>query len=421
MKSDNKIVVIDCQIAGISGDMMLGALIDLGANLTKIKEALNIANRNFPDCSKAHLRVDDVLRREIKAKVINFDFEEPAIERKGKELIKAMEDTVEESDFSSKTKEFAINSITTLVNAEADIHGEEASEVHLAETGSFDTIADIVCVAAAIEDLSLFRNSTIFSLPVAVGGGLLEYSHGTMSIPPPATLSITQSKKIPIIGGPVAFELATPTGVSILANIVGSYTRFSPLMKPSKTGYGAGQRDFSEIPNVMRITIGESCQSDDRKIVNEEVFILETNVDDVTGEVISYTVDKLLNEGAKDVVMIPVFMKKNRPGHIIRLMTDNEKIEHLAEVMFRELGTIGVRVFPLRRYVLHRDVNLLKIRLGGNEEKIRVKTSKDSNGKVINLKPEYEDVKQLAQKMDTPLREILEIVKSKLRQKQSRT
>ena len=253
MKKSDRKVVFDCQTAGISGDMILGALMDLGADIAKIKNNLNIARKNFPNCKNAKIIINDVLRKEIKAKEINFKLDESASHIEGRQLIDSIKATIKELDFSHRAKELALNSINTLVNSEAKIHNEKGSKVHLAEAGSFDTIADIICVTTALEDLGMLKNTSIYSTSVAVGGGLLKFSHGTTSIPPPATLLIAQLKKVPIIGGPVSYELSTPTGISILSNLVHSYVQFYPKMIPLKIGYGAGKKDFNEIPNILII------------------------------------------------------------------------------------------------------------------------------------------------------------------------
>jgi len=196
MKKVNRKVVFDCQTAGISGDMILGALMDLGADIEKIKNSLSVARKNFSNCKKAQIQINDVLRKEIKAKEINFKLDESASHVEGKQLIDSIKTTIKELDFSIRAKELAMNSINTLVNSEAKIHNEESSNIHLAEAGSFDTIADIICVTTAIEDLGMFKNTTIYSTPVAVGGGLLKFSHGITSVPLPATLLIAQLKNI---------------------------------------------------------------------------------------------------------------------------------------------------------------------------------------------------------------------------------
>jgi uncharacterized protein (TIGR00299 family) protein len=414
MKKSNRKAVFDCQTAGISGDMILGALMDLGANIEKIKKNLNIARNNFSNCKKAQIRINDVLRKEIKAKEINFKLDESASHIMGRQLIDSIKATIKELDFSLRAKELALNSIKTLVNSEAKIHNERRSNVHLTEAGSFDTVADIICVTTALEDLGMFKNTTIYSTPVAVGGGLLKFSHGTTSVPLPATLLIAQLKKVPIVGGPVSYELATPTGISILSNLVNSYVQFYPTMTPLKIGYGAGKNDFNEIPNVLRITVGESWSLNMNKFDTEEAIILETNVDDTTGEVMGYLLDRLFEEGAKDVYFTPISMKKNRPGHLISVITDEIKVRHLIEVLFKELGTIGVRTCPLWRYTLPRESITLKIKINNRTESIRIKISKDHSGKIVKIKPEFEDLKLLAKKFDTSLREVTEAVNSEL-------
>jgi uncharacterized protein (TIGR00299 family) protein len=206
-----------------------------------------------------------------------------------------------------------------------------------------------------------------------VGGGTFKFSHGIVSSPAPATLFILQSKKFPFQGGPIETELATPTGVSILVNLVEEVTRFYPSMAPLKIGYGAGTKDYADMPAVLRITMGESL---DNGFVKDGVAVLETNIDDATGEVLGYTLDKLLSEGAKDVCIIPMFTKKNRPGQIIKVIADQKDVEHLSQVLINETGTLGVRVYFCERHIINRELHEVDLFVMGNKETVRVKLQK---------------------------------------------
>jgi hypothetical protein len=215
-----------------------------------------------------------------------------------------------------------------------------------------------------------------------------------------------------MMGGPVSSELATPTGVSLLVNLAKEVVRFYPSMKPTGIGYGAGAKDFAEMPNILRIAVGERW---DHQPLRDEIVVLETNLDDVTGEVIGNAVDKLLQEGARDVSVIPMFTKKNRPGHIIKIIADRTTAEHLSKVLMEETGTLGVRLYPCERHILNRETVPIEMEIREAKESINVKVARNRKGEILQIKPEYEEAKRLAKKTGKPLREIVDMVKMKAR------
>lgn len=407
----NKVVVIDCQTAGVSGDMFLGALIDVGANVDKIVSAIKALGNPAFGYGNVKVAVKRVTRRGFKATQIDVTAEVIA-KKNGQELVEIVEKSVTNLRLSEKARQFASDAIRTLVNAEAGIHGNNLADTHLHEVGLVDTPAEIIGSAVALEDLGLF-NAEIYSTPVSVGGGMIKFSHGIVSSPAPATLAILQSKNFPFKGGPVEAELATPTGASILVNLVNKISRFYPAMTPLKVGYGAATKDFPEMPNVLRITIGKPL---DEGLLKQEIAVLETNLDDVTGEVIGYTMEKLLHEGAKDVSVIPMFTKKNRPGQILRVVADTKDTEHLSRVIMEETGTLGVRVTFCERHILNRELHEVDVLINDVKERVNVKVTRDSRGRTLHVKPEYEDIKRIANATNTPLREVSEIVMAKARE-----
>lgn len=413
MPSVKRIAVIDCQLAGISGDMMVGALLDLDVNTMRVIEAMKRVKDHLNGCKSLEITVKDVVRRGFRAKKVNVKSEEEVKRRTGAELINATKKSIKNLNLSDEAKQFTLNSVNTLINAEAKIHGESAGEVHLHEAGSADTIADIVGTAVALEDLNLFKDTIIYSTPVAVGGGLFKFSHGIVPSPAPATVEILRSKGFPMVGGPVDSELATPTGVSLFTNLAHRVTSFYPSMKPTAVGYGAGTKDFPEMPNVLRITLGEEF---DYGLLCDEIYVLETNLDDVTGEIIGHTIDRLLQEGARDVSVIPMFTKKSRPGQVIKIIADQERAQYLSRILMEETGTLGVRVYPCKRYILARESVLINVEVEGIKESVNVKVARDREGRIVQMKPEYDEVRRLANKTGKPLREIIELVKMKARE-----
>jgi pyridinium-3,5-bisthiocarboxylic acid mononucleotide nickel chelatase len=408
MMDSKKILFIDCQASGVAGDMILGALIDLGASIDRITSAIKALENPKYGYEKIKIEINQVMRGEFKTTQIDVT-SESAHKRYGNELIDIVEKAAENLALSAKAKQFASNAIHTLVGAEADLHKTSFNDAHLHEVALVDTAAEILGVAIALEDLGLFE-AKIYSTPVAVGGGTFKFSHGTVSSPAPATLAILQSKNFPLQGGPIETELATPTGVSILVNLVDEVNRFSPPMAPLKVGYGAGTKEFSGMPAVLRFTLGISL---DNTLLKDEIAVLETNVDDVSGEILGYVVDKLLMEGAKDVSIIPMFTKKNRPGQIVKVIADQKDVPNLSRVLIDETGTLGVRVYYCERHIIARELYSIDLSIGEVKETIKVKVSKDSNGKIIRAKPEFEDLKRIAEKTKKPLREISDLAISK--------
>ncbi len=408
--SHERTLVIDSQVSGISGDMILGALIDLGVDSEKVRDAVIVSAKYLEGVKSLDIEIEDVRRKGFRAKRIEVKVREEYGHRKGIEIREAISKLVDDLNLQSEAKNFALNAVDTLLEAEAKIHGESPQDVHLHELGSVDTLVDIVGTAFCLENLGLFKNARIYSTSVAIGGGTFRSLEGILSSPSPAVIEILRSKGFNMVGGPINAELCTPTGLSILSNIAEPIDYYPP-MKPSNVGYGAGSRDFDDFPNILRMTLGEART----EFLTDEVSVIETNVDDVTGEVIGYSVDKLMKEGARSVSVIPIYTKGNRPGQIIQIITDHDKVEHLSGLLMEETGTLGVRIKPCKRHILWRDFFDVKIKLDGIEKTVRIKVSKDGRGKIVRIKPEYEDAKKVADELGLPLREILFLAEERAR------
>jgi pyridinium-3,5-bisthiocarboxylic acid mononucleotide nickel chelatase len=411
MTDSKKILIFDCQASGVAGDMILAALLDLGADVDKVVSAIKSLENPEYGYKNIQIKINQVMRGEFKASQIDVT-SESASKRHGSELIDIVEKSAENLALSTKAKQFASKTIRKLVGTEADLHETSFDDAHLHEVALVDTAAEILGVSVAFDDLGLF-DAKIYSTPVAVGGGTFKFSHGIVSSPAPATLAILQSKNFPFQGGPIKGELATPTGVSILVNLVDEVTRFYPPMAPFKVGYGAGTKDFVELPAVLRVTLGTPL---DNGLVKDEIAVLETNLDDVTGEVLGYTLDRLLSEGAKDVSIIPMYTKKNRPGHIVKVITEQKDVKRLSQVLIEETGTLGVRVYFCKRHIVNRELVNVDLTILGSKETVRVKVTKNLNGEIIQTKPEYDDLKKLAEKTKRPLRELSENAIAKARE-----
>jgi pyridinium-3,5-bisthiocarboxylic acid mononucleotide nickel chelatase len=414
MTQFSKIVIIDAQVAGVAGDMVLGALLDLGADADKVTAAIKSLEREEFGYKNIVVDIQCVMRKGFRATKIDVTAEGKN-RKDGTQLIRIVEQTAENLQLSPKAKQYASNVIHTLVETEAKLHGHNGhhlTDAHLHEVGLVDTAAEIIGSAVALEDLGLF-DAKIVATPVAVGGGTFAFSHGTVSAPSPAALAIFQSHNFPFKGGPVESELATPTGASIMVNLASEVSRFYPEMVPVKVGYGAGGKEFPEVANLLRITVGEPLEDG---LVQDQIAVIETNVDDISGEIIGHSVERLLAEGAKDVSIIPMYTKKNRPGQIIKVIADQKDAQQLSRVLIAETGTLGVRVYFCERHIVTRESHSVDVVINGVKEPVKVKISKGSDGEVVRIKPEFDDLKRLAEKTHKPLRELSEMALSKARE-----
>ncbi len=385
--------------------MLLGALLDLGASLQSTRESVRTVRTFLRGCKSIDLVTAEVKRGEFRAKRAEIKVKEDYETRTGAELLEAVREVSGECSFDRFQLKLALNSISTLVDAEAVLHGEKPEDVGLAEAGSADTVADIIGVVSALGELGIGTRSEVYSLPIAVGGGLFKFSHGIVQSPAPAVIGIVSRYRLPLVGGPVQAELATPTGVSLLANLVKHTGTEYPAFTPDSVGYGAGKRDFSGFPNVLRAILG----SENSVTVREWVALLETNLDDVTGETLGFLSERLLDEGALDVTMIPAFGKKNRPVQILRVISKPVQAEKLMDIIFEETGTLGVRMFEVMREVASRETRKVKLAVGGKRMEVRVKLSKSAEGRIIRVKPEYEDIARLSRRFKVPLQKLSEL------------
>lgn len=401
-----KITLIDSSIAGVSGDMLLGALVDAGANAAKIKKLVEIIPEFLSECKEIDMTFEKVTKSGIQATRVGLNIHEHVHHRDGKTLINALNRILPEFDLSKEASEFAVSALKTLIQTEAAVHNEPFDHVHLHEAGSADTIIDIAGITIALDSLGVF-NSKVYGTPPSIGGGIIDIDHGRYPVPPPATTRILKDYNIPFKGGPVEKELVTPTGISILANLVTSFTTVHPTMTITTEGYGAGKYEFHGIPNVTRVIIGEAVT---RKFYEDEIITLETNVDDVTGEVLGYTMNKLLQHGALDVSYLNTVTKKNRPGYLIKVITKPEETLKLASILFEETGTLGIRTVPgIKRLILSRSVEKIPIEIGGKGFYVGIKIGKDSEDNILTVKPEFEDLKDIADETGEPIKNISEI------------
>ncbi|MEK6865098.1 MAG: nickel pincer cofactor biosynthesis protein LarC, partial [Thermoproteota archaeon] len=340
------VVVIDPQIAGISGDMLLCSLVDLGANKVKIIDGIKLSNKFLPNSIIKQIDFKKIEKHGIEATALFLEIDEHVHERKGIEIKKAIMDSTNEIGLSNRAKVFAESCIDTLIFSESQIHGLPIDSVHFHEASSIDTLIDIVGTAIAIDDLGMF-DEEILCMPIAVGGGNVTFSHGTMSNPASAILEILKNSKLSIHGSQVKDELTTPTGASILVNLSKISMDYYPSMYVTSIGYGAGKKNFDEFSNVLKIVRG--TQKNNFQL--DSVKILETNVDDVSGEIMGNLIEKIMNKGAKDVSIYHGIAKKGRPTNLISVICDDTSMHEIMDILVIETGTLGIRVTTSNRFI----------------------------------------------------------------------
>lgn len=306
------------------------------------------------------------------------------------------------SSLRKEALENALRALDILASAESRVHGVPKEEIKFHEVGALDALADIAGSCAALQSLGVKR---VLSLPLSVGGGFISAHHGCLPVPGPAALEILRAFKIPWKGGPVEMELLTPTGAALLAAIVDDFLPDYPLIRVECTGYGAGSRDLS-VPNTLRGVIGEIGHDHH----GDTVVQLETNVDDVTGEVLGYLIELLMDSGALDVSLTPAIMKKGRSGWVIRVIARHDDIDRISRLIMRETGSLGLRVFPsLHRHTAERESKPVDVEIKGTVYRAAVKVSM-IEGEILNVKPEFEDCKRIALETGLPLRAVMKKV-----------
>ncbi|SMB87753.1 hypothetical protein SAMN00017405_1755 [Desulfonispora thiosulfatigenes DSM 11270] len=375
----------DC-FSGISGNMILGSFLGAGLDFAEFKESLkSLPIRDF------EIEVIDVIKNGISAKYVDVK----VLEKQPHRSLHDISEIINKSEFSQKVKDLALKIFMRLARAEAKVHGCQIEKVHFHEVGAVDAIIDILGAAYGFITLKLDK---VYFSPLHVGGGMVKCAHGLMPVPAPATAELLLGTVT--YSGQIKKELVTPTGAAIITTI-GENIANQPMMKIKNISYGAGTWNL-EIPNVVRLVLGEKVNKEinnDKMKDDDQILVLETNIDDMNSEFFGYTMDKLYEEGALEVYLTPIQMKKGRPGTLLSVICDLKNKQKLIEIILHETTTLGVRIYPVERFKLLREHKKVKLPYG----EVRIKISRLEN-KIINIKPEFEDCKLIAQKEGIPLK-----------------
>jgi len=402
------VFVIDAQVAGISGDMLLSSLVNIGANKSKIIDGIRSAESLCKDVKIKKIDFVEVKKNSLQATELLLEIDDDVHERKGIEIKEIIEKSIEKLTISESAKTFAIKSIETLIRAESKIHGEPEDSVHFHEAASFDTVVDLLGTAIALDDLGCFDDDIVVT-PVAIGGGTVTFSHGTSSNPAYAILEIFRESGIITVGGNVKKELTTPTGASMLVNLVKECSEFYPPMKIQSIGYGAGQKDFEGFSNVLKIVRGIAST----KLQLDTVKILETNVDDVSGEVLGNMIEKIMAQGAKDVTISSAITKKGRPTNLVSVICDSGTMNSIMDLLVTETGTLGVRIRTSERYIVPRAVKTVSVNIQGQSFDVRYKTRDLNNGS--HFKIESDDIKEISSALSISFKDTEELLNQEVR------
>jgi uncharacterized protein (TIGR00299 family) protein len=420
-----KIAFLDC-FAGISGDMLLGALIDAGVDpqvLHNAAAALNIG---------ATIKIEKIDRSGISStKVHVYDGANPAEavpstpssaghshthehshehehshdhphkHVHGRSLT-AIRTIIHATDLSPAVKQTAIQAFELLGASEAKIHNVDIEKIHFHEVGAVDAIVDIVAASAGIHALAIDQ---WFCSPLNVGGGMVDCAHGRFPVPAPATADLLRG--LPTYSAHIEKELVTPTGAALIRAIAPTFAP-QPAMRVQQIGYGAGSRNPKDFPNVLRLSIGEAMETmpdaeDGSAHLSNTVTVLETALDDLSPQIVAHVAESALAQGALDVMLTPVLMKKGRPGTLITILCNPEDSARFENLLLRETSTLGVRIHSERRSCLDRTHNTVATTYGD----IRVKIG-SLNGEELNAAPEFEDCRTAAAKHDIPVKQVIQ-------------
>jgi len=388
-----KIAYFDC-FSGASGDMIIASLLDAGLELDRLKQEL----------AKLHLTDYDVQLERLTRKGITGSHVTVSVggsqqHNHAERSLKDIREIIEQSDLQESVKVQAVQVFTRLAEAEAKVHGIGVEAVHFHEVGAMDAIIDVVGSVAALAAMGIEK---VYCSPLNLGGGHVKCAHGILPVPAPACAELVKGK--PVYSRGAEGELLTPTGAAVLTTLASAFGPI-PQMTMEAIGYGAGTSDFSA-PNLLRVMIGQS-KAEAEEYVTEQVAVLETNIDDMNPQIYDYLIQRILEKGALDVFLVPVQMKKNRPGTLLTIICAPDAVQDFSDFLIKETTSLGVRWRIENRFRTDRHFRELETKYGPVGFKIAT-----AAGKVVNVTAEYEDCKRLAVEKGIPLKKVMEAAKA---------
>ena len=377
--------------SGASGDMIMASLLDLGADPDAVRAAVEAVGCGFETSREERHHISSTRVR------IHAGGKRYRTLAEARSILAA-------ATLAPHALDRALQIMEILASAEGRVHGVSGEVARFHEIGAMDALADIAGSSAALSSLAVDR---VVVLPISVGSGTVVAAHGRLPVPAPATLEVLSASGLLWRGGPVEGELLTPTGAAILAGFADEAAAEYPLIRAGASGYGAGTKDLA-IPNLLRTVVGVAAPKGAAggHPHHDRVVQLETNVDDVTGEVLGGLLEILMEEGALDVAIVPALMKKGRPANLVKVLAKKEEAQRLARIVMKETGSLGVRVFPsLHRFVAEREEREVAFEIEGRPFRVRVKVSLLGD-EVLQIKAEHDDCRRIARESGLPLREV---------------
>ncbi|MFX1377976.1 MAG: nickel pincer cofactor biosynthesis protein LarC [Promethearchaeota archaeon] len=421
-----KILYIDLLNSGISGDMFLAGLLGLIPNPDLILRELRTIKKTLLNVKKLDIELIHTERSGIQLNQLKIDIEETKDHRTAKSLQDSLNNYLLKSKMTDPAKKYAKNVLNSLIKAEADVHGDLIEKVHLHELSSIDTFIDIIGVAMVLDKINGFKDGLRISCSkIPLGGGNINTKHGMLAIPAPATLKILEKSNILTVGGPIDSELVTPTGAALLVNLKPQILQYPSEMKIIKSVYSTGQKKFDNFLNVLRLIYGEEKESQGYNLTHslqqyiEEVCVLETDVDDISGEILGNLITNFEKEDILDIQIFPSITKKNRPSHIIKVLCYPEHTFKLIEKIVHQLGTLGVRFNIINRVCVSRKIEKKSIEINKKIYDVDYKISfiKSEKGlEIVNIKPEYEDLKRISKDAGLSIKKVELMVNAEMKQ-----
>ncbi|UCD35538.1 MAG: nickel pincer cofactor biosynthesis protein LarC [Nitrospiraceae bacterium] len=386
------IAYFDC-FSGISGDMTLGALVDAGASLARMREELCRLPVNGYELSGKRVERAGMSARKVHVRIKS---EVGSLKSEGRTW-KDIQKIVRGSSLSPAIKDKGLFIFRRLFEAEAEVHGKRFDRVHLHELGAIDCIVDIFGVLICLDILDVTR---VHSSALNLGSGIVQAEHGILPAPSPAAVELLRG--VPVYSSDIPYELTTPTGAALISSLASGFGPM-PMMHIAGTGTGAGDKNFRNHPNVLRIILGtEQGTGAGKDALKGDVLVMETNIDDMNPQAYEYVMERLFDDGALDVYLTPVIMKKGRPGIVLTVLCTEDRRDALSEIVLAETTSIGLRFSRAGRTILTREIRTVDTKYG----KIPLKTARLGKGRK-KVSPEYEDCKRIARKLKVPLIEVM--------------
>ncbi|NOY09717.1 MAG: nickel pincer cofactor biosynthesis protein LarC [Spirochaetes bacterium] len=387
------ILYFDCR-SGISGDMTIGALLDLGIDRNKFIRQLKELGLKGYELQITEKKVNGISATDFKVTLTDENSYHHV-------NLPDIEKIIGNSGLNNKIKGLSKKIFRCIAEAEMDVHNLPVEQVHFHEVGAVDSIIDIVGTAIC---MSMLNPDSIYSSPLHLGSGFVKCSHGLIPVPAPATVEIL--KGVPVYSTGIQGELVTPTGAAIVKTLAAQFINL-PSMKIEKAGYGTGKKSY-DIPNALRVFFGQEISL--KELQPEELLLLETNIDDMSPEIYSFLFPLLFKKGALDVYLTNIIMKKGRPAVMLSVLCEPENQAGLKNIIFTETTTLGIRQQIIRRDILERETITMDTRFGRIKAKAAFK-----DGRMLRLTPEYEECKRVAEEQSMPLRKVYDLLAAEIR------